>query len=145
MTLQEKLKELGIETTDINEINALVDTLIENKTMELETKTKELREKYSKYEKQEKMDSLSSFLPKNANKDMMEDIIKLSDISDEDSDEVKTKKITEAVNSRKYLQVEAKDNDIQAPKKEKKEEVIVPKKEEKVDDSDVENPILRNL
>lgn len=104
MTLQEILLSYGLDQEQIKAINTAVDSVLSSKTTDLKTQVDELNGKLEPYQKQEKDSMIAGMLPKNANSELIDDIVKLSDITDEDDEDSIKKKLEEAVNSRPHLQ-----------------------------------------
>lgn len=113
MTLKELLIKYNVSEDGIKEINQSVDALIESKAgtvkEQLATATSELtkvKEELEPFKAEARARKLTSLLPKNANKELANDIFALAGIADEDDDASITQKLTDTIKSRSFLQVQ---------------------------------------
>lgn len=113
MTLKELLIKYNIPEDGIKEINQSVDALIESKTgtvkEQLATATSELakvKEELEPFKAEARSRKLTSLLPKNANKELANDIFALAGIADEDDDASITQKLEQTIKTRSFLQVQ---------------------------------------
>lgn len=106
-----------------DKITELRDNLKESKAKaeELQVTLDKVNEEYAPFKEQAVQDKYSKLLPKNANKDLMKDILKLSGVNEEMSEEDISKAFEEVITERDYLQVKVSTSD---PKVEKSESSI---------------------
>lgn len=90
----DKIEGYKEEIKNLKATNAELNTSLETANAELAPFKEQLRK-----------DKYSNLLPKNANKDLMEDIIALSRLTDEMDEDTIKKAFSETIKNREYLQV----------------------------------------
>lgn len=105
MTLQELLKSLNLTDEQITSVNSAVDTVINSKLTAKESEIQKLQGDLKQFKAAERNAKIKGFLPKDANAELYEDILALSGIKDEDSDEEVSKKFADTISKRDFLKV----------------------------------------
>ncbi len=112
MNLQEILKSLELTDENIKAINAAVDVVIDSKVKTKDDELEKIKGDFDKlngelkpFKAKARNEKIKSLLPKTANAEMFDDIIALAKLDDDDNDETITKKLTDTISKRDFLQV----------------------------------------